>query len=426
MRLRPWRLLSWLAAFGCLWLPVFDDPPLQTGAYVQNVTTTSACVAMMTAAPCQLMVRVTASDGRLLGEFAESSARRRHALTVTGLEAGREYAFTVIGAGRLADGRIRTPPPAGDDRAPVRFAALGDSGAVPWWVWLQRNALFHLPARWQWLPVQDRVAAIGERVAAAKPEFWLHLGDIVYPYGRSAHYSAGFFRPFAEVLASAPVYATLGNHDVLDDSGRQALAHLHLPDNEVTGDERCYSFGWGGLRVFVVDFNLVGGRDFIPEDHPSLVWLRRELGRHTEPWFAVASHFPIRSVSRQKDRPDLLAFALPPMLEHGVDLYLAGHDHTYQRFGDGSAADDLPMVVSGGGGKSLYEVTPGARAVVAQSAYHWCFVEIDGPRLRLRARGLDGGVLDTLELRKAAGERLERIRGRNRARAERIDNLVRG
>lgn len=419
-------MLAWLIGFGCLWLPVFDDPPLRTGAYVQNVTTESATVAMVTAAPCQISVRVVSADGRLVGEFGEPVAKRRHAITVTGLVAGSEYAYTVAGAGQQAAGRIRTPPPADGDRAQVRFAALGDSGAVPWWVWLQRNALFHFPAQWQWLPVQERVAAIGGRIAAAKPDFVLHLGDIIYPYGRSAHYSAGLFRPFAEVMATAPLYATLGNHDLIDDAGRQALAHLHLPANDITGDERCHSFAWGGVRVFVVDFNLVGGRDFIPADHPSLVWLRLELGRHAEPWFVVASHFPIRSVSRQKDRPDLLEYALPLLVEHGVDLYMAGHDHTYQRFGGDGSVDDLPMVVSGGGGKSLYEVIPGTRAVVAQSAYHWCHVEVEGARLRLRARGLDGGVLDTLELHKAAGERLERIRGRNPARAARIDALVRG
>ena len=34
-----------MLGFGCLWLPVCDDPPLQTSAYLQDVTTDSAVVA---------------------------------------------------------------------------------------------------------------------------------------------------------------------------------------------------------------------------------------------------------------------------------------------------------------------------------------------------------------------------------------------
>src|SRR5262249_8380495 len=206
----------------------------------------------------------------------------------------------------------------------------------------QTAPLFYWPARWQWLPPASMPRRVGAEVAAAEPQFVLHLGDIVYPWGKAAHYSSGFFRPFAAALRSAPFYATLGNHDLKNDAGRQALANFVLPTDPGTGDGRCYSFGWGSVRVIVLDLNSQRGREDeaaspelasdIDADHPAVRFLRRELQQSHEPWLIVASHFPIRSESRAGTRDDLLQCVVPLLREHGVDLYLSGHDHTYQRY----------------------------------------------------------------------------------------------
>jgi hypothetical protein len=420
---RTRRLVVWLLLFGCLWLPLFDDPPLQSGAYVQDVGTDRATVAMITAGPEVRTIAVTDAEGRRVAEQAPAAPRRRHAFALTGLQAGATYRYEIQdGGGAVCDGgTFRTAP--ASDAEPVRFAVLGDSGAVPWWVWLQRNALFHLPARWSWLPPRSQVARTGERLAAAKPDFVLHLGDIVYPWGHQAHYRAAFFAPFAEVLRSAPIYVALGNHDVMDDEGRQALANFFLPRNDVTGDERCYSLVWGSVRVIVLDFGVQGGEaDRARPGHPSLAVLERELAACSEPWVVVASHYPIHSASRQGDRADLAMTVLPLLQQHEVDLYLCGHDHTYQRFG---GPGELVQVVSGGGGKDLYAVRPDPRAQVVQSQHHWCAVEAKGRTLELRAWGIDGARIDTVELRReASGERFERLQRVNPARAARVQRLL--
>lgn len=418
------RLGLWSLAFGCLWLPLFDDPPLRTGAYVQDVSTDRAVVALVTAGPrtCTLLLRDAA--GREVPVPGPASTGRRHAFELTGLTAGSEYGYEI----RDADGALRdrgsfTTAPA-EDGAPVRFAVVGDSGGLPPWVWLQRSPLFHLPARWHWLPPAANVSAIGRGIAATRPDFVLHVGDIVYPWGRQGHYSAAFFRPFAEVLRHAPVYPALGNHDVMDDAGRQALANFHLPRGEVTGGERCYSFARGSVSVIVLDCTLPVGDAAVGPGHPVLEHLQHELAARTEPWIVVAAHYPMHSASRQRDRPDLLLHVLPLLEQCGVDLYLCGHDHVYQRFAptDGGVV----QVVSGGGGKSLYDVRPHPRVRVATSRYHWCIVEARGPRLTLRARAPGGDLLDTLELEHGHGPRLERIRAHNPGRAARIDALLGG
>ena len=84
IRPRTVRRLLWLAGFGCLWLNVLDDPPLRTGAYVQNVTTDGATVSRVLAEPRAQRLVVRDESGAVVAEV-ESPAQRRHALRATGL-----------------------------------------------------------------------------------------------------------------------------------------------------------------------------------------------------------------------------------------------------------------------------------------------------------------------------------------------------
>lgn len=423
VKARSVRRLLWLAGFACLWLPVLDDPPLQTGAYLQDVGAEAATIAMITASPIRLTCKVE-DGGRLVAQAEEAVPRRRHAMRVTGLKPGHDHVYTVAVEGRaIATGRIRTAP--ADDAAPVRFALLGDSGALPWWVWLQTSPAMYWPARWRWFGDARNVTAIGREVAASHPDFLLHVGDIVYPWGWNAHYGPGFFGPFAAVIRDAPAYLTLGNHDVLDCGGLQALANFPQPRGSSTGDSRCFTFAWGSVRVIVLDCDPDHGLRRYEPGHPAHDFLARELPRCSEPWIVVASHFPIRSASRQRNRADLMLGLLPVLQEHDVSLYLAGHDHCYQRFGTGTDGS-VPQVVSGGGGKSLYEVRPDPAAAALASRYHWCSVEAAGRRLLLQAHDLDGRSFDRLELSLPSGGRFERLRERNAARAARIAALPGG
>lgn len=424
VRARLIRGVLWLCGFGLLWVPVLDDPPLATGAYVQDVTTTSAIVAAITRSAAQ--VEATLSDGGAVVAIVRGAENRRHhTVRFERLEPGHRYAYVLreVGGGEIGSGRISTAP--ADDRAPVHFAFLGDSGDQPWWVWLQRSPAMNLPARWGWFGCSTAVTGIGRAVAAFEPDFVLHLGDVVYPWGLNAHYSSGFFRPFAAAMHDAPFYAVPGNHDTMDSDGVQLLANLRLPANEVTGDGRLFSFARGPVRIIGLDCNTDRSGGHYDADHPAHRFLMAELAAATEPWIFVASHFPMRSWSRQGDSRELLPGMLPSLIDRGVSIYLAGHDHTYQRFGEPDGPEPV-LLVSGGGGKDLYDIAQaklGPRPVVAAKAYHWGAVTVQGGRLHVEARGLDGAVIDRFEVAPPGGPLLERIRGQNPARARRIEAL---
>jgi len=420
------RRALWLAGFAALWLKVLDDPPLATGGYVQDVRGDAATVAMITAAPALLRCDLRDASGTVVATKADERARRRHTFRFDGLAAGGKYTYAIAGrddGAVVAEGAVRTA--SADDRAPVRFAFLGDSGAQPWWVWLQRTPAWHLPARWQWLPCASAVRGIGAAVAQWQPDFVLHLGDVVYPEGLSAHYSAGYFRPFAEAMRNAPFYAVLGNHDVMDIDGLQCLDNIGVPPNPSTGDGRFFSIARGPVRILGVDCNTdhVGKR--YEAAHPAHRFLEAELAAATEPWIVVASHFPMRSWSRQGPRAELLLAMLPLLAERRVSLYLSGHDHCYQRFDSAGAAEPV-LLVSGGGGKNLYDIKPaqpGPRPAVAERAHHWCSAEVQGAELRVTAHGLDGAVLDSFALGLPEGADLAALAAANPGRADRIRAL---
>jgi 3',5'-cyclic AMP phosphodiesterase CpdA len=418
------RWLLWAAGFGCLWLNVYDDPPLRTDPYLQDVTADAATIAMITAAPVRMAVSVQETAGKVVATARDDRPCRRHALRVRGLSPGRVYSYAVqVDGDPVGGGSIRTAPQ--DDRARVRFAFLGDSGDQPWWVWLQRTSLAHWPARWGWFGDSRAVTEVGRQVAAYTPEFVLHLGDVVYPKGLHAHYRSGFFRPFGAALRDTPFFAVLGNHDVMDAgaAGLQLLANFHLPVGSLTGDGRCFSFARGPVRIIALDCNTDLTGDRYQPGHPAQVFLAAELAKCTEPWIVVASHFPMRSASRQMDRAELLTSLLPELAEHQVSVYLSGHDHCYQRFEPNG--DEPPLVVSGGGGKDLYEVHPhrSGRVAKAISVHHWCSAEADGATMTIEAHTRTGDVCDRFAIELPAGERLERLEAMHPVRAERIRRL---
>ena len=413
------RRLLWVVLFAVVaFVPAFPDPPLHSGAFVQHVRPDSAIVARIEPVDRELSVRW--SDGGAVGELASNGARRRHAFEIEGLRPGTEYDYEVLDAsGSVIDaGGFVTPPPAGQDGDEVTFAIVGDSGKTPWWVQVHNSPLFYMVGRYDLLPAHGRPTALGDVMAEESPDFWLHVGDVVYPWGKSEHWTTGFFRPFADLLRRSPCYAVLGNHDLMDDDGRQLMANLYLPENRATGDERHFSFAWGSVRVIGLDL-----MEHLTKGSPVLDYLDAELAASTEPWRIVMSHFPIHSCSRQGDRTDLIEHLVPLLERHEVDLVLAGHDHNYQRFGDGEAEGPL-FVVTGAGGKSLYDLKPHPLLTKAHKAYHFCFVTVEGRRLVFRAIDVDGELIDRFELDLATSTPSRRGLDPSRPRDRRIQDVL--
>lgn len=394
------KLLVGLALLSLL-APSQPEPPLRTGAFLQDVTVTSAKICWIGARGEVALTVTPAPTGSVPGgsgvAVAAPSVRLRRVAErtvaeVTGLVPAQRYRYEASVAGVPAadlSGSFVTPP--ADLQARVQFAVVGDSGGLPWWINFSRSPLVGALARADWLPADANPSAVGRLVAEHAPEFWLHTGDVIYPRGEHRHYGVGFFAPFAAALRHAPVYPVLGNHDWDWELGRALLSNFELPTDTLGGDEQFFTFAWGPVRVVALNLNRSIGLE------PGLAYLERALASAREPWRIVVEHFPPWSASNQGDRRDLIDGLVPKLQALQVDLLLCGHDHVYQRF---VPVGDLHIVCTGGGGKSLYELKPHAKVAKAEAVYHACFVAADQRALTLRALATDGREIDRLEVNK--------------------------
>jgi Calcineurin-like phosphoesterase len=163
---------------------------------------------------------------------------------------------------------------------------------------------------------------IGQKLTATRAtfpfEFVIMLGDNMYGGESARDFQNKFEKPYQALLsAGIKFYASLGNHDLPD---RQIA---YKPFN--MGGQRYYTFKpKDGVRFFALDSNYM--------DKKQLTWLETELKNSGSEWKICFFHHPLYS-SGEKHGSDIeLRKALEPlMIQSGVDVVFAGHEHFYER-----------------------------------------------------------------------------------------------
>jgi hypothetical protein len=256
----------------------------------------------------------------------------------------------------------------------LSFAALGDNGSGG------RQAM-----------------AVAEQLALSYREkpFGLVslLGDICY-YGHiSERFDDVFVKPMRPLIdAGVQFELAVGNHD------GELFWREGVPDVEATLEllgttGRYYSVERGPAELFYLDTGPLG---LLGDDGGTqLEWLDAALDASSRRWKVVCGHHPMYSSGAHGPLPGLRESMEPILVRHGVDLYLAGHDHHYERT---HPIDGVTHIVSGGGCK-LTPVDARPYTAFADSVLEFVRIDIDGDRLTGRAIGVDGGVLDGFDLR---------------------------
>lgn len=223
----------------------------------------------------------------------------------------------------------------------------------------------------------DATAASVDRVDARQPfDGLVLLGDNVYREGDPDRLPDTVFRPFAGVLAHAPLYAVLGNHDVMDGHGDAQVEALGMPGR------------WWARHLG--DVLLVGLDSNTPDDPDQRAWLADTLAGATEPWRIVLLHHPPYS-SGLHGSSLAARRAFSPLFErYGVQLVVSGHEHDYQR---SRPIGGVTYLVTGGAATTR---RTGEEDFTAASFSWHHFVELGvyPDHLALRAVGQDGRVAD--------------------------------
>ena len=228
----------------------------------------------------------------------------------------------------------------------------------------------------------DRTAggrAVAERIAATRFDRLLYLGD-VYERGTAAE----FRRNYASTLGrfAARTAPTPGNHewDRRADGYEPYWKRVHG-----SAPPAYYAFSAGGWRVLALNSEARHGAG-----SAQVRWARGQLTGGGTCRLAFWHH-PRFSTGEHGDQKH--AAPLWNAVRGGVALVLGGHDHDLQRL---RPVDGVTQIVSGAGGRRLYEVGPrDARAAFADDSVHGAV------RLRLRPGradvtfvAADGRVLD--------------------------------
>ena len=143
-------------------------------------------------------------------------------------------------------------------------------------------------------------------------------------------------------------------------------------------------------------------------------WLAADLAGNTRAWTVIYLHHPPYSSSLHGSDSAVRADLVPLCDLHGVDVVFSGHDHVYERThplagdavvdndagGDYTDPPGTVYVVTGGGGRGLYESGTSAFTAVSEAAHHHVVVEVDGSVLSLYAIARGGGALDSMSITK--------------------------
>lgn len=211
---------------------------------------------------------------------------------------------------------------------------------------------------------QEEVAlSLASYCAAFRCDVIALLGDNAYPAGvRSTEDPQWLSKVEGPYDRTAlPIRPVVGNHDTYG-SVRAQLRHTSdawlFPAREYS-----YTVGADLVRVHVIDTNRPSRRQ--------AARLRAGLEASTAAWNLVVGHHPLESGgahggSRRLARRfgDVLALA---------DVYACGHDHHLEVL---HPADGPTLIVSGGGGAHLREVTPTPDTTFAESTHGFAVLEL--------------------------------------------------
>jgi acid phosphatase len=257
----------------------------------------------------------------------------------------------------------------------------------------------------------DEQAAVavrmGEVAAAMGSRFTVSVGDNFYENGVTGvddpQWESSFERIYTAESLHTPWRVILGNHDYrgnvqaqLDYSAkskRWRLPARYYKLREILPDGTAADFFYVDTSPFIRSY--IGTKTDISgqDTQTQLAWLDAALAASDAPWKIVIGHHPIytaqdNSDGFEHDQPDLIARLNPLLLQHGVPIYICGHDHLLQSV----KMDGVTYVVTGAGSRT-YAPEPAIRGGFASGAHGFMTVRLSGTRLEYGLVDVSGKTL---------------------------------
>lgn len=310
-----------------------------------------------------------------------------HTVEVIGLTPDTKYYYAV---GSDQDGwstqwSFMSPKTAANAiNSKIAVSVFGDMGWKDSDVRPMQIAVAGLEKKWSATETRERLESMKNDL-----DFVWHLGDIAYADDAFAHSLIGFtyeecyngyMNWFQNMSATMPYMVTNGNHEsechspycIVTEAIRSGLgnftaynARWHMPSAESTDKPGAthsmwYSFDYGPVHFVAVntetDWPGAGEENkgdsgifkagHFGADGEYLAWLEADLKKASEKrasgngpkWIVAGGHRPYGAVQK---------YHVPLFAKYGVDLYVAGHGHSYSR---GVPHDGTTYIMVGGAG----------------------------------------------------------------------------
>jgi hypothetical protein len=229
------------------------------------------------------------------------------------------------------------------------------------------------------------------------------LGDNAYARGSPEEFDRCYGPTWGRERArTRPV---VGNHEY---GTRGAAGHFgYFGAAAGPRDRGYYAYDAGAWRVIVLNTNcgdVPGGCD---TGSPQQRWLRDELAANPAACTVAMLHHPLFTSAAAHGPATGTRPLVRTLVDAGVELLLAGHNHQYERFAPQTAdgrrddARGIRAFVVGTGGAGLYPFRAPARnsevrdnttygvlrLTLSPGAYRWDFVPVPGGELTDRGAG---------------------------------------
>jgi predicted phosphodiesterase len=281
-----------------------SDTPFTRGPYLLRVTGSEAALRWRVRDSKTVTVTAVAANGAPV-DVAGGVLR--------GLRPDTRYSWAASVDGTARAGGSFTTPPRTLAR-PLRFAVLADYGSG-----------------------NDNEWAVGRVLAAQRPEFVVSAGDNSYLVAAEVVLDRNIFRPLEELMANAPLYVCLGDHDNFWPGAGALRKAFDIPEG-----------GRFAVRYGPLQLVILGDQPNVPA---AVAFARKALSEPGPAVRFVVCHRPVHSGDP----------ILPVVREGGASALFCGHLHRYER----RTVDGVPTFTVGTGGQgpgslAFTRATPGA------------------------------------------------------------------
>lgn len=206
-------------------------------------------------------------------------------------------------------------------------------------------------------------------------------GDNIYNQGEIWKIRDVFEAPYNELLQQGVKFrACLGNHDIRTENGNPQVAYAGF---NMAG--RYYTFQQNGVQFFALDTNVNANWA------AQLAWLEQALKNSSARWKIVFGHHPIYASGVYGTNPEFVRLFTPLFKKYGVQLYINGHEHHYERT---RSISGTTYLITGHGGASLRAVGKNEWTAYAVSQFGFSALEVYRDRIEIKGIGTDHQVFD--------------------------------